>query len=150
MITVDQVGACPCCGTIGGTALSRAPALLAVCDVLVVRALETIGKRLIRGERGRFRDLRGRPFHAAHTLWRPDDYIISHSLDGAWDVVPALLNAHGCCDVTSSQMISMLDQYVRDLAITGTPHRLTELRYRFEKYLQVPLPAEPPAYAEAR
>lgn len=142
----DTIGACPCCGQLGGTGLAQAPALLAVCDVLVVQALKYIGKRLIRGERGRFRELYGRPFHQAHTLWTPDDYIIDHALADAWDAIPAMLTAHGCCDVTAGQVVAMLDKYVRDLAVTGTPHQLKELRYRFEKYLNIPLPVQPEPY----
>ena len=47
--------------------------LIAVCDVLVVKALESVGKRLVRSDRSRFRTLSGRAFHEAHTIWTPDD-----------------------------------------------------------------------------
>lgn len=144
----DQVAACPCCGALGGSTLAQAPALLAVCDVLVVRALESVGKRVVRAEpgRSRYNKMRGHPWYEAHTLWRPDTRSIDGGLNGCWDVVPAMLAGHGCCNVTAAQVIRMVDDYVRDLLVTGTAHRLPELRYRFEKYLGIELPAEPEPY----
>ena len=44
-----------------------ATALVAVVDVLVVKALEAVGKRIVRSNRARFNELKGRPFHEAHT-----------------------------------------------------------------------------------
>lgn len=139
------VGACPMCGSYSGTTLAQSPALLAVCDVLVVRACESVGKRIVRADRSRFARLKGLPWHQAHTLWEPDTNMIDKALAGAWDVVPAILVAHGCCGVTTQQVITMLDAYVRDLLVTGNRHNLDDLRYRFEAYLgvAVPNPAEP-------
>lgn len=130
---------CPCCGSITGTtlALDQAPTLLAVCDVLVIKALEVIGKRIVRSERARFKMMRGRPWHEAHTQWNPDESMITKSMAGAWDVVPAMIDSHGSCGIESDQIIKALDDYVRDLLITGTPHRLTELKYRFSEYLGI-------------
>ena len=140
------VSACPMCGSYGaGHTLASAPALLAVCDVLVVHALGTVGKRIVRVERSRFRRLGSRPWHTAHTIWRPDPVMVDKGLSGSWDVIPALLDNHGCCGVTSRQVTEMVDRYVRDLLVTGTEHSITELRYRFETYLGVPL-AEPEPY----
>lgn len=140
--TSETVSACPCCGAYTGTTLAQSPALLAVCDVLVVRALEATGKRIVRSNRGRFDAVinGGLPWHMAHTRWKPDQRMVDRALAGAWDVVPAMLSSHGCCGVNSAQVTRMLDQYVRDLLITLTPHQLGELRYRFEKYLGIPLP----------
>lgn len=139
--------ACPCCGSYGGSGatLAQAPALLAVCDVLVVRALEAVGKQIVRSVRSRHRILDTRPMYAAHTIWRPEEPMVVRGLKGAWDVIPALLDHHGCCGVTSRQVSEMVDAYVRDLLITGTHHNLSDLRYRFETYLGVPL-AEPEPY----
>lgn len=136
---------CPMCGAYGGTTLAQAPALLAVCDVLVVRALEAVGKRMVRVERSRFSQMAGRPWHEAHLLWRADESTIGKVLTGSWDVIPAMLDNHGCCGVTSGQVTRMVDQYVRDLLVTGTAHNLTDLRYRFESYLGISL-AEPEPY----
>lgn len=152
MITETQVGACPCCGAREGEALAQAPALLAVADVLVFRVLEGIGKRIVRCDRSRFEQMDGRPhhvqWHLAHTKWEPDTAMIDKGLIGAWDVVPAMLTSHGCCGVQADQVVQMLDDYVRDLLITRTPHNLHDLRYRFEKFLGVPL-VEPPEYGAA-
>lgn len=126
---------CPCCGSYIESAMGIASPLLAVCDVLVVRALEAVGKRIVRAERARFTRLGTRQWHEAHTIWPPDEPSTAKTLTNAWDVVPALLDVHGCCGVTSRQVTTMLDEYVRDLLITGTAHRFEELRYRFSDRL---------------
>ena len=139
---------CPVCGAYSISHDTHAAALLAVCDVLVVKTLETIGKRIVRAERSRYRVLGGRPWHLAHTLsdgegrpWRMSDHEVGKSLAGAWDVVPALLETHaqGCCEVTARQVQAMLDQYVRDLVVTGTGHNLDDLCYRFVRDLGLPV-----------
>lgn len=145
----ESLAACPCCGsfTYDGSHFAQAPALLAVCDVLVVRALETVGKRIVRADRSRFARLNNRPWHLAHTLWQPSEEMISKALQGAWDVVPAMLDSHGCCGVTSHQTSAMLDSYVRDLLITGRDHNLQDLRYRFETRLNIPITVTPEPYS---
>lgn len=136
------VSACPCCGSVSGSSLAyaQAPALLAVCDVLTVKALEGVGKWIVRSPRGRFHEARHKPFYAMHTIWKPEPFMVDKGLHGAWDVVPAMLGAHGCCGVNPMAVTSMLDDYVRDLLITGTPHSQAELRYRFQTLLGIELP----------
>jgi hypothetical protein len=146
---------CPLCGSYSGTTLADSVSiLLAVCDVLVVKALEKVGKMIVRsrGDRGRWQALntRGLPLHQAHTLWPPQQADIERGLHGAWDVVPALLQQHGCCGVTARQVLGMLDSYASDLLITGQTHTLRELRYRFRSNLGLELgepeqPYEPQA-----
>jgi len=119
---------CPCCGE---------ASLLAVCDVLVLKALETMGKYIVRVERSRYNVLGNRPKHLAHTIWQPTDDVVDKALKGAWDVVPALLVNHSCCDVASFDVVNMLNDYVHDLVITGIPHSLSELDYRFRYRLGV-------------
>ena len=110
-----------------------APALVAVVDVLVVKALEAIGKRIVRADRARFNALKGRPFHEAHVLWPTDIVTVSKATKGAWDVVPALLDNHGCPGIESGRVVTLLDAYVSQVATHGVPHRLdrlvTALRY---------------------
>lgn len=110
-----------------------ATALVAVVDVLVVKALEAVGKRIVRADRARFNALRGRPFHEAHVLWPADIITVSKATKGAWDVVPALLDNHGCPGVESGRVVALLDAYVTQVATHGVPHRLdrlvTALRY---------------------
>lgn len=130
---------CPVCGAYSLTHDTQASALLAVCDVLVIKALESMGKWICRAERSRFRALGTRPWYVAHTMWQPDDAVVDKALKGAWDVVPAMLNTHGCCDITARQVTAMLDSYVHDLVITGTAHTIEELRYRFVSRLQLPV-----------
>lgn len=64
-----------------------ATALVAVVDVLVVKALEAVGKRIVRQDRARFNQLKGRPFHEAHVLWPTDIVTVGKATKGAWDVV---------------------------------------------------------------
>lgn len=131
--------ACPVCGAYSLAPDAQASALLAVCDVLTVKALETMGKWIVRQSRERYRTLGTRPYHLAHTLWQPDEATVSKALRSAWDVVPAMLDTHGCCDITSIQVTRMLDSYVHDLAVTGTAHTLAELHYRFVSRLGLPV-----------
>lgn len=130
---------CPVCGAYSVLPEGNSSALLAVCDVLCLKALETMGKWIVRADRSRYRALGTRPFYLAHTLWQPADETVTKALRGAWDVVPALMDGHGCCDVTSLQITRMLDGYVHDLVITGTQHCLPELAYRFTDQLGLPV-----------
>lgn len=104
-----------------------ATALVAVVDVLVVKALEAVGKRIVRQDRARFNQLKGRPFHEAHVLWPTDIVTVGKATKGAWDVVPALLDNHGCPGVDSGRVVTLLDAYVSQLATHGAPHTLARL-----------------------
>lgn len=134
---------CPCCGTLREIAYDP---LVAACDVLVLRALELVGKRLVRVERARFAELAGRPFYEAHRLWpartSPDPEAhtraIEKALDGVWGAVSPVLSEHGCCGATPEQVETILDRYVRDLLATGHQHDVDELRFRLGAYLGVP------------
>lgn len=123
---MSDIHNCDCCG------YTPAESLVAVCDVLVIRALEMVGKRIVRSDRSRYNRLGNRPWHQAHTLWRPEQNMVDKALAGSWDVIPAMLQNHGGGLVTSMQVQDMVDSYVRDLLVTGTPHSLDQLRYRFE------------------
>lgn len=131
---------CPCCG-----AYSLAPdvsrtVLLAVCDALVIKALDKMGNFIVRAKRGRHAVIGEEPKYLAHTYWQPSDEIVSKALRDAWDVVPAVVDQHSCCGVTSGEIARVLDDYVHDLAITGTPHTFAELVRRFEVRLNFTLP----------
>jgi hypothetical protein len=136
--------------------LVAAESVVAACDVLVLRALELVGKRIGRGadvgkgftqgralrrDEGRYRYRRmmeeGRAWHEAHLLWRPDAITIDRGLEHAWDAVPVVLAEHGCCGATPGQLTLILDRYVRDLLLTGTGHAVVELRYRLAPFLGV-------------
>ncbi len=101
--------------------------LLAVCDVLVLKALETMGKWIVRTDRSRFRIFGDRPWYIAHTVWQPDDATVDKALKGAWDLVPVVV------DDDPENIQQVLDQYVHDLVITGTPHTRDELMYRLAR-----------------
>jgi hypothetical protein len=126
---------CPCCGT---TVEVSALPLVAACDVLILRALERVGNRILREDRSRFGRFGDRPRYEAHTAWQADRVMIDKYLDGAWDAVPMVLAEHGCCGATPEQVTAILDRYVRDLVVTMTGHSTVELRYRLSAYLGVP------------
>jgi len=132
-------GPCPVCGAVSLAPVTQRSTLLAVCDVLVRKALEKLGNYIVRAERSRFRVLGTKSPTVAHTIWPADDRLVDKALKGAWDVVPALLDIHGCCDITALQVTRMLDTYVHDLAITATEHSISELQYRFEAHLGLPV-----------
>lgn len=129
---------CPVCGAYSLAPDARTSVLLAVCDVLVLKALETLGKFIVRAERSRYRTLGTKPWHVAHTIWQPDDAQVARALKSAWDVVPAMVDTHGF-GPSPVRITKMLDDYVHDLAITGTMHDIEELRYRFEAHLGLPV-----------
>lgn len=122
--------ACPCCGAPTRSDDEGTAILLAVCDVLVFKALESLGKWIVRAERSRFKVMVGKPWYVAHTIWSPDDEMVSKALKGAWDVVPALVRVYGCCEVPAAKVTEALNGYVHDLAITGAAPTNDELRYR--------------------
>lgn len=130
----DEV--CPCCGT---TRVSTGEPLVAACDMMVLRALELVGKRVVRFERSRYQRMNGRPWYEAHVLWRPDDRMVAKGLAEAWVSVPWVLSEHGCCGATPEQLTLVLDRYVRDLCATGQGHSTDELRYRLAAYCGIPV-----------
>jgi hypothetical protein len=135
---------CPCCGAYSLAPDTQTTILVAVCDVLVVKALERVGSFILRGpDRKRYQEAGALPRHAIHTVWRAPDELTARALQGAWDVVPALLDSHGCCDVASDDVIRVLDSYVHDLVITGTEHHVIGddgLEHRFVCHLGLSLP----------
>ena len=105
-------------------AWSYGPApLLAACDVLVLKALESVGKRLVRSDRARYRVLGTRPFHEAHCLWPAPPDVVSKALRSAWDVVPSL-----CMHVPDiPNLTSVLDMYVKAVIAAQKPHDVNDL-----------------------
>ena len=105
-------------------AWSYGPApLVTACDVLVLKALEAVGKRLVRSDRARYRVLGTRPFHEAHCLWEAPDDLVSKALRSAWDVVPSM-----CMHVPDiPNLTSVLDMYVKAVIATQKPHDVNDL-----------------------
>jgi hypothetical protein len=134
---------CPVCGAYSLAPENQMSVLLAVCDVLVIKALERLGNDIIRraprGER-RHQIFGERAKHTAHTVWPADDAYVSKAIRNAWDVVPLLLETHGgCCEYDSARVIHLLNVYVHDLAITQTQHDINELAYRLQSKLGLPV-----------
>ena len=97
--------------------------LVAACDVLVLKALEAVGKRLVRSDRARYRVLGTRPFHEAHCLWEAPPALVDKALRSAWDVVPSL-----CMHVPDiPNLTSVLDMYVKAVIQAQKPHDVNDL-----------------------
>lgn len=109
--------------------------LMAACDVLVLRALELLGKRIVRDDRSRYRRLDGRPWHEAHCLWQPDLAMEDRALRGAWSMVPELLERYPCGDVRPAELVAVLDRYVRELVRSHRAHDGFELVYRLDAWM---------------
>ena len=105
------------------------PGLLAACDVMVLRALELVGKRIVRVDRSRYSRLNGRAFHEAHLLWQPDDEMLDKALANAWGQVVQVVRDHSTSDVDPKWVVLALDRYVRDLVHAMRPHEVQHLRY---------------------
>lgn len=135
---------CPVCGAYSLSHDEQSSILLAVTDVLVYKALEALGKWIVRADRSRFNQMNecSLALYEAHLIWQPEEAMIDKALRGAWDVVPAMLTVHGSCGASATQVTDMLDSYVHDLAITGTAHSLPELFYRLHTRLPVYLKQE--------
>lgn len=103
--------------------------LVAACDVLVLRALELVGKRIVRAERSRFGRIGDKPFHEAHVLWQPDSEMLEKSLATAWTFLPQIVGTHAMPHVSPKQVELVLDRYVRDLVTQMRGHDVMDLRY---------------------
>jgi hypothetical protein len=108
--------------------------LAAACDMVVLRALELVGKRVARDERSRHGALRrsGKEWHEAHTLWTPEPHQVDAALAGAWALLPRLSSEHGCCGLADPALVLILDGYVRELVASSRPHEYANLQRRLE------------------
>lgn len=140
VINSPEIKNCPLCGA---TSVAPVPSkysmLLAVADVLVLKTLEALGRKIVREQRGRFADLGARPFHIAHTIWRPGIKMLDRTLDGAWEVVPALLDTYDGCGATSDQIASMLSGYVITLVQLKQEHDSELLAARLARTINLDL-----------
>ncbi len=105
--------------------------LPAIAEALTLRALEQVGKRLVRTDRHRhsYLEARALPVHEAYLLWKPDDTFVDKVLVGHWTLLTALgLPA-------PEKLADALNGYAHDLLITGTPHDRDELDYRLSRAL---------------
>lgn len=133
-----NVSPCACCGQFSLPVSSQASSLLAVCDVLVIKTLEQIGKWVVRsGDRNRYQHRGDTPWHLCHTLWPVPDKGLDRVLANAWDVIPAMLSTYGCCDATPKQVSAVLDVYVRDLVKRQVGHDAKEMREYLSRFIKV-------------
>jgi hypothetical protein len=148
MTTIDHpsgtspVAPCPACGAWSVPATADRAALLDVCDVLVLKALDALGRKIVRQPRSRFKEFGGKPWHVAHIQWRPDPKDVDRTLDSAWDVLPALLTPRraDALGVSAEVLTKCLDEYVRLLLERGLEHELRSLRYWLVAKVDLRLP----------
>lgn len=135
---------CPVCGAYALAPADHTAALLAVSDVLVLKALEAVGKWIVRAERPRARTLAatGLPKHEAHTLWPCPPETVSKALRGSWDVVPAMLDSHEWA-VPPERVTRALDAYVHDLVSSQSPHSTLRLQPLLSSLVGVDVPLVP-------
>lgn len=131
--TATQPSPCPVCGAYSATTLSASySGLLGVCDVLVLKALESLGKQIVRSERSRYARQGDTPIYLVHTLWQPDSRMVERALKDAWEVVPAVLGPHDLSALVTRKVTETLDAYVRSLITQGIGHSRVELKWRLE------------------
>jgi hypothetical protein len=116
------------------TAVEVDRGLAAACDVLVVRALELIGKRIVRIERSRFNRLGTLAFHEAHILWQPDKDTLDKALASAWDYLPDVIRNHAIAGTDADEVRLALERYIHDLVQMKRGHSVEELRYRLSVF----------------
>lgn len=104
--------------------------LLAACDVMVLRALELLGKRIVRVDRSRFGQMGDLAFYEAHCRWQPDADMLDRALGSAWEFVAQVVENHAAPGISSREVSLVLDRYVRDLVKGMRVHQLEELEYR--------------------
>lgn len=110
-----------------------------MCDVLVIKALEKLGKYLVRKDGSRYRERQRIEWHEAHLIWQPTPAVVDRVLSDAWEVVPALVDTYGVSETTSEDVIAMLSAYARGLAISGRPHTSEQLQQQFADVLGIPV-----------
>lgn len=138
----SPVAPCPACGAWSLPAVAERSALLDVCDVLVLKALDALGRKIVRQPRSRFKEFDGQPWHVAHTRWAPDPKDVVRTLDTAWDVLPALLASRraDALGVDAAAVSAALNEYVRLLLERGLEHDSVSLRYWLAARVGIPLP----------
>ncbi len=138
----SPVAPCPACGAWSVPATADRAALFDVCDALVMNALNVLGRKIVRQPRARFKEFDGRPWHTAHTIWRPDPKHVDSTLESAWNVLPALLSSRhaDALGLTAEQVTTCLDEYVRLLLERGLEHESRSLRYWLAARLGLTLP----------
>lgn len=107
-------------------------AMLAICDALVLKALETLGKRIVRQDRSRYRNVQDRNFIEAYSQWPVHPVTLEKSLTGAWDLLPILLQHHVPEKGDIQALEVFLDRYVRETVLKNKKHSLGRLYREFE------------------
>lgn len=110
--------------------------LLAVSDLLVVKALESVGKRIVSSDRSRYSERleAGLPFHSAHTRWAVQSDV-SKTLDASWRCAGEVLSRHGATPEQVSAVVSSLDAYTLELVKFRINHDVDTLARRLARDL---------------
>lgn len=117
-------GVCPTCGHM------EMEALVAACDVLVRRALELVGKRTMTGKLRRPKPDWG-SVHLYHLI---DPEKLQRSLFDAWELIPHVVVAHGCCGIRAEELELVLTSHVLDLVLERKAHTTEDLADRLSVF----------------
>lgn len=103
--------------------------LTILADMVVRRALESVGKRILRADRSRFRrlDELGRDITDAHTAWLADEVEAGRAIRGAWAILPGALSAHDLTHVDPAQLSQVLEEFVLHHVRTSRRYEVSRL-----------------------
>lgn len=95
--------------------------LRASCDVLVLKALEKLGKLVSRTYRSEHTRLRSAPWHLAHVATPISPRDLDKGLWGAWEIAEFVFTQH-IDKTTARELAAWLDLYTRALVQQQMPH----------------------------
>lgn len=101
-------------------------ALLALSDVITLRALERAYSRGIGGDGRRIADREGVPRHQAYRRFPVPHSKLDHALTGSFDVLPEL-RSRWLLPIEADDWGVVLNHYLRGLLIDRNEHNLDDL-----------------------
>ena len=104
---------------------------MAASDMLTLRALELVGKRLVtRSRRAEWQQM-SMPWHRAHTLWRASPDVVQAAFASAWTDVPLAMR-HAPPGMSAETVTRVLDDHARECVRLQRAHDVDLLRVRLE------------------
>ena len=108
------------------------PCTLAVCDTLVIHALTTVGKRIVKNNSRSLFPADGN-WWDMHVIVSGTDQLVDKSLVDATHILTKL-GAYLSPD-DPDHVAKVVESYVRDLVITGKRHTTERLEERLEAHI---------------
>lgn len=115
----------PRCSECGQT---HAEPLVAASHLLVMRALEVLGKRIVQRPRSRWDELGYRPVVIAHTIWPARQRDVEDVLLDAWNHVPALVMVYAPQVPSAIEVVNALDRTTREAVAEQRCVSVTDVR----------------------